>query len=167
MARGPNPSQSRVATTADVEAIVTLTNLAYEVEKFFKAEPRLDAPEVRSLMTRGVFLVVDDDEGLAASVYTSVGGEAGYLGLLAVAPARQGTGLGRLLTETIERRCAAAGCSRLEIYVVDLRLELFTLYERLGFARTAATLPMPDGSAVTRPCHLVVMEKPLGMRPAP
>lgn len=160
-------SALRLATAADVEAIVVVTNLAYAVERFFKSGPRVQTAEVRSLVNHGSFLVVDDDNGIAASVYMSVTGETGYLGLLSVAPARQGQGLGRVLTGEIESRCAAAGCTRLEITVVNLRMELFPFYERLGFRKTGAILPMPDAHDTTQPCHLVVMAKAITTPPTP
>ena len=115
----------RVATSADVDAIVRIVNAAFEVEAFFKRGARTDADDVRARMAKGEFLLVDGPDGVpAATVYMSLTLDKGYLGMLAVDPGRQGQGLGRLLTDAVEARCRAAGYRLVEIHVVNLRQEL-------------------------------------------
>lgn len=138
-------------------------NAAYQVEAFFKIGDRTSEEDIRDLLKTGAFLVVDgdtDDEALAACVYCSIESTHGYFGMLSVDPARQGTGLGRALIAAAESRARAAGCDRMEIHVVNLRQELPPFYRRFGYVE-CGTLPFSDTERASRPCHFVVMRKPL------
>ena len=76
-----------MADASDIEAIVRVTNRAYEVERFCLQGDRTDAADVRALMTAGQFLVVDDPTKqlpLRGSVYLSITETRGYLGILSV-----------------------------------------------------------------------------------
>lgn len=152
----------RTALPADAESIAALVNRAYEVEAFFVAGDRTDAGEVRRLMNEGRFLVIDRDEppaGIAGCVFTSVEGDRGYFGMLAVAPEAQRRGLGRVMIETCESAARGAGCRVMTIKVVSLRADLLRRYERLGYLVTG-TEPYVH-RPVIQPCHFVDMEKPL------
>src|SRR4051812_20926134 len=152
----------RRATPDDVAAIVRVVNDAFEVERFFKTAPRTDDAGVRALMETGEFLVIVGEDGaLDGAVYLSVIGSRGYLGMLSVTPAAQGRGIGRRLHDAAEHQCRAAGCDLLEIHLVDIRPELFSYYERLGFEPNGETRPFPVPQHATQPCHLVVMTKPV------
>jgi ribosomal protein S18 acetylase RimI-like enzyme len=60
----------------------------------------------------------------------------GYLERLAVAPARQGRGLGRRLVEHAIGAAAEAGLVALSIGVIGEEVDLISWYEKLGFRRT-------------------------------
>jgi GNAT superfamily N-acetyltransferase len=75
-------------------------------------------------------------------------------------PAQHGKGLGRTLVEAAEARFRRAGCRAVDISVVDLRTELPPFYRRLGYVETG-TAPFPDPDKATRPCHFILMSKPL------
>jgi GNAT superfamily N-acetyltransferase len=155
---------SRIATLADVAEIVRVTNAAYVVESFFIEGTRTDEDEVGRLIaqTQSVFLVVDDDKGgrLLASVHLEVSGDAGYFAMLAVDPPHQGTGLARHLIQAVEEHCRAAGCTRLEFDMINLRTELPAFYERFGFVQIA-TAEMGDRHKLKQPCYRVKMSKPI------
>lgn len=158
-----NPAElsPRDGRPEDAPAIAALINTAFAVEEFFAIGDRITAPEIVRLFDtpRSAFLVVDDGDQLVACAYLEPRSPTvGYIGLLAVDPAQQGRGLGGLLMTAAERRLAAAGCELVEISVVDIRTELFPIYERRGY-RAGRTAPFPRPS--TRPCHLVFMSKPL------
>jgi ribosomal protein S18 acetylase RimI-like enzyme len=149
------------AGAADLPALVDLLNEAYlPAEAFLYDGPRTTADEVAARMVKGVFLVVRSAGGLDGCVYVEPRGERGYLGMLGVPPRRQGTGLGRELVRAGEAFVRARGVSTLEIDVVSRRTELFGFYERLGF-RVVGERPFEE-ARIKLPCHLVVMEKPLG-----
>jgi ribosomal protein S18 acetylase RimI-like enzyme len=153
--------QVRVATTEDAPALAKLISLAFQVEAFFKIGDRTNADEVRELMRNGEFLILEDPPGtLAGTVYVKVAGDRGYFGMLAIDPALQGKGLGRALVEEAESRCRAAGCRHMDIEVVNLREELPPYYRRLGYVETG-TAPFPDMEHASKPCHFIVMRKPL------
>jgi GNAT superfamily N-acetyltransferase len=153
----------RVALASDVDEIVRVTNLAYEVERFCLQGDRTDAADVVSQMRLGRFLVIDGTQRLRtlrASVFLSIEADRGYLGTLSVDPSCQGAGFARALVAAVEDHCRAEGCLFLDISVVNLRKELFPFYAKLGFA-PMAILPFPRPEKVLRPLHLVQMTKPL------
>ena len=84
----------------------------------------------------------------------------GYLGLLSVGPDAQGQGHSRLLVAAVEDHCRNAGCSFLDITVVNVRSELFPFYAKLGFA-AFDVLPFPVPELARQPLLLVRMTKPL------
>lgn len=114
-------------------------------------------------MEKGTILVAEDREGnLLASVYTELRDRHGYLGMLAVDPAHQGSGLGRRMMEAAAERFRGVGCEALEITVLSLRPELLPIYRRLGFVETG-TEPFhyPHPLAPGLECHCIVMKKTL------
>ena len=149
----------RQAAEADVPTLVALINRAYEIEKFFVDGDRVSAELISDLLSRGVFLIGEDDGASAACVYVQVNGGRGYFGLLAVHPDRQGRGWGREMVEAAEQHARAAGCIAMDLSVVNLRAELPPFYHRLGYLETGMA-PFTDQRA-TRPCHFVLMSKSL------
>ena len=108
------------------------------------------------------FLVVDvpSGNGLAASVCVEVRGDRAYFGMLSVAPAHQKKDLGRVLIAAVEAHGRAAGCTALDIDVVNLREELPAFYALMGFTETG-TAPFTKGHKLKRPVHLILMSKTL------
>jgi ribosomal protein S18 acetylase RimI-like enzyme len=154
----------REAGPQDAEAIAALVNRAYEVEMFFVAGDRTSADRVRAALAAGVFLVDTDSGGeLAACVHTSMDGARAHFGMLAVHPAQQGRGRGRTLIAEVERRARTHGAVAMDIEVVNLRTDLVTFYERLGY-RAVGTRPY-EHRPVRQPCHFICMTKPLVSRP--
>lgn len=152
----------RKASPADVAAIVALVNQAYSVEEFFVRGPRTDAGQVAHDLERGGFLLSEGPEGIEGCVYVEPRGSVGYFGLLAVAPSRQGQGLGRRLVAAAEAHLRDGRCSIVEILVVNWREDLFPFYARLGYAEAgAAPFPESDHERLLRPSHFVVMRKVL------
>ena len=156
----------RTATEADFEALLRLTNRAFEVERFFKAEDRLDVASLRSYFEKGNFLVLEEDRHLVASVYVERNGDRAYLGLLAVDPAQRKRGLGSRLTAAAEEFARELGARFMDLTVVNLRTELPPMYEKLGYQITG-TAPFPASQMpVTQACHFICMTKQLGHRQA-
>ena len=152
--------RTRLGVPDDAPALAALISLAYRVEDFFKVGDRTDAADVRDKMTHGAFIVLEDDDGVAGSVYVTAHDGLGYFGMLAVAPSRQGQGLGARLIAEAEAHCRRAGCREIEIEVVNLRTELPPFYRRFGYAETG-TRPFIDIDRSSRPCHSIVMSKRL------
>jgi GNAT superfamily N-acetyltransferase len=147
-----------------VSALTRLINTAYRVEAFFIHGDRTHEQEVqRWIESPGCgFLLLEtpDPPGIIGAVYVETRPIGGYFGLLSVDPDAQGKGFGRLLVEAAESHCKAAGCSELEITVVNLRTELPPFYAKFGF-QDAGTIPFPAPHKLTQPVHLVVMRKSL------
>jgi ribosomal protein S18 acetylase RimI-like enzyme len=154
----------RMATEADFDPLLALTNTAFEVERFFKIEDRLNPSMLRSYFDKGNFLVLEEGGRLVASVYVERKGDRAYLGLLAVDPSQQKRGLGRRLTAAAEEFAREMGARFMDLTVVNVRTELPPIYEKLGY-RITGTAPFPaDQMPVTQPCHFICMTKELGHR---
>ena len=151
---------TRRAGAEDAPRIAELVNRAFRVEEFFVEGDRTSEGGVAAMLSRGSFLLAEEDGTLLAAVYVEVKGPRGYFGLLSVEPSRQGQGLGRLLVEAAEAHCRAAGCQAIDIRVVDLRSELPPYYRRLGY-REGGSEPFPEQVRTKLPCRFVIMSKAL------
>jgi len=151
-------SAMRTADAGDVPAIVALLNAAFAMERDFIDKDRTSAPEIERYMTTGTFLVVDgDDSRLASCMYLEQRGDRLYLGMLAVNPAQQGSGLGRQMMDAAERHAAALGCGAIDIRIVNRRTELPPFYRKLGFVDNG-TEPLVE-PLLTKPAHFIKMTK--------
>src|SRR5215467_6825355 len=150
----------RVAVAEDVERLSRLINAAFVVEQPFIEGERIDPTGLREYMEKGRFLVAEDAAGLAGCVYLELRGELGYLGLLGVEPARQGTGLGRKLMDAAENYFREAGCRRINLRLISPRTPLPAFYERMGYRQTGTAAFAAD-VPVKVPCHYVLMSKQL------
>jgi len=151
----------RLAGPPDAAAIARLVNRAYEVERFFVQGDRTSPDDVRTLLGRGVFiLAMNEQDSLQGCVHVHVSGAGGRFGMLAVEPGAWGQGIGRRLIDAAEARAREGGAEMMTIEVVNLRTDLFPLYEKLGYQR-AGTAPYVH-RPVIQPCHFVVMTKQLG-----
>jgi ribosomal protein S18 acetylase RimI-like enzyme len=126
----------RVATYADRPRLITLVNSAFSIETFLEGT-RTDDERIAAMMQKGAILLAEDDSGqLLACVYTEVRGPRGYLGQLAVDPAHQAKGLGRIAVEAAENHLRLEGCEAVDIIVLSLRSDLPPLYRRFGYIET-------------------------------
>lgn len=151
----------RPATAEDVSVLTGLINRAFDVERFFKDGDRITAEEVAGLLTRGRFLLLAaPGQPPIAAIYVEVRGDRGYFGLLSVEPGRQGGGIGKRLVAAAETSCREAGCTAMDIKVVNLRTELPPIYRKLGYRETG-TLPFEDPVDTLLPIHFLTMSKPL------
>ncbi len=152
----------RDAVAADRPRLIALINAAFSVETFFEGT-RTDEERLTAMMAKGDILLAEDGDGrLLASVYMERRGARGYLGMLAVDPARQGAGLGHRMVEAAEERFREQGCEGVDITVLSLRPELLPIYRRFGYVETGSEEFRP--SQPLRPgveCHCVVMSKEL------
>jgi ribosomal protein S18 acetylase RimI-like enzyme len=159
----PRQSESinfRPAVIADIPALVRLINAAFIVEQFVFDGDRINAEETRAFMETGGFLVAEDSAAFAGCVYLEVRSGRGYLGLLAVYPARQGTGLGRKLVAAAEDYFRAAGCCAVDLRVINQRTPLPPFYRRLGYVEVG-TAPFSPTLQPRVPGHYIVMSKRL------
>jgi predicted N-acetyltransferase YhbS len=152
----------RQATTADCPRLVQLINAAFSVETFLEGT-RTDEERLTAMMEKGSILVAEDASGHPiGSIYTELRGTRGYLGMLAVDPAHQGSGVGRRLMEAAEDQFRRLCCSAVDITVLSLRPELPPLYRRFGYIETGEeefhpAHPQKPGFA----CNCIVMSKQL------
>jgi ribosomal protein S18 acetylase RimI-like enzyme len=152
----------RPAAAADSDRLIPLINQAFAVETFMTG-PRTDPERLAASMEKGAILLAEDDSGdLVASVYVEVRGERGYIGMLAVSPSRQRSGIGRRMMQAAEDHLRRQGCVAVDITVLSLRTELPAVYRAYGFVETG-TQPFdyPHPLKDSLQTHCIVMSKPL------
>ena len=166
-----NPSDFTLAVVSDADAIslFRLVNTAYIVESgndgvaFKNCERYVNIAEVHELLRESVVIkAVDKTSGtlLGMIAYQITPGGSCYFGPFAVAPEAQGRGIGRSLRNHVEKVGRQAGCTHLEITVVNVRDDILPMYRKDGFVEVG-TGPFPDPWKVTRPVHFLVMHKKL------
>jgi GNAT superfamily N-acetyltransferase len=146
------------------QELAALVNRAFVIEARFVEGDRIEAAEIARLASQpsAAFLGVFEDQTLVGCVLADArDGNRGYIGLLAVEPARAGQGLGRELMTHAETHLQRRGCRTVFITVLDQRTDLFPIYERRGYRRDGTTLPFRRQTKV--PCVLVVFEKDLSL----
>ena len=162
----------RIAQREDAEEITTAINSAFRgAEQFFVEGDRVDAAEVLNFLSSGKFLLAESEDTLLGCVYVepryvasnrsaAESQERAYLGLLAVDPAHQQSGLGSMLMDAAEDYCRGLGLRFMDIKVVNLREELVGFYRKRGYVETG-TSAFPVEVETKLPCHFIDMSKPL------
>jgi ribosomal protein S18 acetylase RimI-like enzyme len=138
----------RPAVPADYPAISRLTLAAYEADGQFSGAGHYTAvlADVAGRAGAGELLVAVSpaDDVVGAVLYVGEGGpyaevsgpgEAEFR-MLAVDPAAQGRGVGRVLVRACVERAVAADCTAVVICVRDIAVAAQKLYESFGFERT-------------------------------
>jgi ribosomal protein S18 acetylase RimI-like enzyme len=176
---GPGELFTTRAKPTDIAAIVELVNSAYRgdtsrrgwtTEADLIDGTRVDAPAVEEIITSDdrAILVLRAQSGLLGCVQVDKhGSDTGYIGMLTIRPALQGSGIGRQLlaaAETFARSEYDAAWA--EMTVISLREELLAWYERRGYVPTGETRPFPYndprfGMPKVPDLRMQVMRKPL------
>ena len=150
----------RIAELKDVDAITRLINRAFDAEQPFIIGERIDLAGVRELLSKGKFLVAEEQGALVACLYVDARGPRAHLGLVSVDPQRQGRGLGSHLMAAAEAHCRAAGFREMELRFIHERAELQRFYEGLGYSPTGIK-EFPNPSRMRVPFHFGQMTKRL------
>ena len=171
-ARASKSVRVRLAQLEDAEKITTVINSAFRgAEQFFVDADRVDVAEVLNFLSSGKFLLAESEHTLLGCVYieprhldsnrsSAQSPDRAYLGLLAVGPAHQQSGVGSMLMDAAEDYCRALGLSFMDIKVVNLREELAGFYRKRGYVQTG-TSAFPAEVKTKLPCHFIDMSKPL------
>lgn len=168
-----------MASAADAPAIAALVNGAYRPlpgaagwthESELVAGPRIDAGQlVETLRQPGsVILVAKALARVDACVHLQKRDGLCLLGMLAVDPGRQCTGLGKRLLDFAEGLVGGTWeCSTIRMSVITQRPELLAFYQRRGYRSTGAVTPYPIGSGVGSPIvdgmTVTTLEKPVAL----
>lgn len=171
----------RVATMADIPALITLVTSAYRgdasragwtTEADILDGQRVDAEGLAADIARprSVILLAEQHGQLLGCCHVCDEQGHGYFGMFCIDPQQQGNGLGKQLMARAEEYVQRQwGLSVMEMTVIDCRAELIAFYERRGYVRTGITKPFPYGDArfgVPRRSDLrfEILRKPLGVQ---
>lgn len=179
--------RTRLATGDDTDALVQLINSAYRgessrqgwtTEADLLGGQRTDADEITTLLadSTGCFLLADDELPTAVASGSTAGALLGclhlkrdqaavWIGMFAIRPGQQGSGLGSRLLRDAEAHSLAVWQPRCwRMAVISNRSELLAYYARRGYRDTGERLPFPDDIrfGLPRVDHLCfsVIEKP-------
>jgi GNAT superfamily N-acetyltransferase len=126
----------RAAIESDRAQLIPLINSAFLIESFLEGT-RTDDERLTAAMAKGTILIAEDTSGCPVGcVYVEVRGLRGHLGMLAVDPDHQGSGLARGIIEAAEDHLRQLECNAVDITVLSLRSELLPIYRRFGFVET-------------------------------
>lgn len=154
----------RPATAADAHPISALVNAAYRPsagaegwthESALIAGERTNPAQVTNLLqlpNSKLLLACDTQQQIHGCVHIEAHGDLVHIGLLAVRPTLQGSGLGKQLLAQAEqhaRRQFAA--TRLLLTVVQARQELRAFYLRRGYVPNGETHAYPIHAGVGQP----------------
>ena len=160
LSREVDSARIRFASAEDVSELTKLINAAFVVEHPVFDGDRIDERGTSEFLEKGKFLIAEDSSGTAGCVFCELRGDRGYLGLLAVDPPRQGTGLGRKLVAAAEDYFRGVGCSAVDLRVISPRTPLPPFYRRLGYVEIG-TAPFSQSTQTKVPGHYILMSKQL------
>jgi GNAT superfamily N-acetyltransferase len=153
---GPDELFTTCAREADIAAVVDLVNSAYRGDSSRRGwtteadlidGTRIDATALADLLSTpgNAVLVIRAQSGLLGCVQvTRASDEVGYVGLLSIRPALQGSGIGRQLLAAAETYARHEfGARFIEMTVIECRAELIAWYERRGYQPTGEKRPFP------------------------
>ena len=154
-----NDLRFRAATAADIDAIVALVESAYRgdasrqgwtTEADFLDGRRTGDDDVAACIARerSRILLAERDGAMLACAHVAEEDGAGYFGMFAVDPTRQGGGIGDAVLREAERVAREEWhLPVMRMTVIDVRDTLIAYYERRGYRRTGITKPFPYGDA--------------------
>ncbi len=127
----------RLAVADDLAAIALLVESAYA--KYVPLIGRRPAPmqdDYAALISAETIHVLEIDGGVEGVVVLIPERDAMLLDNVAVAPARQGLGLGRFMIAFAERNAIDVGYRSVRLYTNEAMTENIALYLRLGYVET-------------------------------
>jgi GNAT superfamily N-acetyltransferase len=144
------------ATPADLPALHALVERSYRGDSARRGwtheadllgGQRTDMAALEAIIAdpdQRILVLRDGDDFTACVALADKGGGAAYLGMVTVDPARQATGLGRVLLAAAEDHAVQWwGANRIEMTVIAQRTELIAWYERRGYGLTGERRPFP------------------------
>lgn len=126
-----SPPAIRAFRESDYDAVVHVWR-----DAGLTIKPSDTLPELRKLIERnpGLFLVAEDEGAVVGTVIGAWDGRRAWIYHLAVLPALQGRGIGRLLMKELEGRLRAVGATKLNLLVEQANAGVAEFYRSLGYA---------------------------------
>lgn len=149
----PDAPLIRPAVAGDVPALLDMIHAAYRGRGGWTTEadvldgPRTDVDLLAADLADPAvaLLLAETDEVLACCSVTVVDDATAAFGTFAVAPGRQGGGLGGRMLAEAEALAAGWGATTMEMCVLAQRADLIAWYVRRGYAPTGESRPFPYG----------------------
>lgn len=150
----------RRATSADVAAIEALVNDAYRAEgrgwtseRALVTGKRIDVAQLQALLQTPDLRLVVACHGaeIVSCILVEPAGADAHIGLFAVAPAHQASGIGARFLTHAEQLAQESGARRAVMQVVTQRSDLIAFYERRGYRRTGEPGAYPVDAGVGTP----------------
>jgi ribosomal protein S18 acetylase RimI-like enzyme len=131
----------RIASERDLPAIERVVYDAYKgyIPLIGKPPVPMSDDYGRQIEAGNVWVLLLDDQLVGLVVLVRQGGHM-LLDNVAVAPERQGCGLGRALIDFAEAKVRECGYNEIHLYTNELMHQNLALYKRLGYQETARRL---------------------------
>ncbi len=126
----------RAFADEDEEAVVTLWAAAGLLRPW--NDPHRDIAR-KKLVQRELFLVAADAGAIVGTAMAGYDGHRGSVHYVAVAPDRQGRGIGRMLLAAVDERLLALGCPKVNVQIRAGNEAVDAFYRRLGYEPDRAT----------------------------
>lgn len=162
----------RPASSADIPLIHPVIERAYRGDSARRgwtheadliSGARTDAATLAALIAdrnSRLLIALDGDTPLGCVNIADRGDGLAYLGLFCIEPARQSTGIGKWLLAAAENGARAEFASdRMEMTVIDRRVELIAWYARQGYVASGEKRAFPI--MLDPPLSMTVLVKPL------
>ncbi|MEP6607958.1 MAG: GNAT family acetyltransferase [Burkholderiaceae bacterium] len=120
---------------ADEDAVVALWDACGLTRPW--NDPRKDIAR-KLKVQREMFLVIEDEGQVVASVMAGYEGHRGWVNYLAVALDFRGRGYGRQLMRHVEQVLSRAGCPKINLLVRAGNAATLAFYSRLGYVQDEA-----------------------------
>lgn len=155
----------RTAVNPDAEAIAHLVNKAYRPgsgasgwthESDLVSGNRINASQIDKITSKpdSIILVGIKDSEIIACVHIEKDGSSSHIGMLAVNPTLQGTGVGKQMLARAEKHASAIfGSEKFIMVVVSARSELISFYLRRGYQKTDFVMDYPLSASAGNPKH--------------
>jgi ribosomal protein S18 acetylase RimI-like enzyme len=164
------------AQSTDIPELTVLINNAYRGEAskkgwtseadLLEGSLRIDSQGLTKMMEDAESIILkcsgEKGEALLGCVYLQRRKDFLYLGLLSVSPFYQARGIGKSLLIAATDHALHLRCSKIQMTVISVRLELIAWYQRHGFLKTGETAPFPHDAKFGRPrlpLEFLVLEK--------
>jgi ribosomal protein S18 acetylase RimI-like enzyme len=87
---------------------------------------------------RELFLVIEDEPRIVATIMAGYDGHRGWVYYLAVAPSHRGQGIATRLMRHVEQLLEERGCPKLSLLVRSTNAGVLEFYRKLGYAQDAS-----------------------------
>lgn len=125
----------------DAGEVLTLQRAAFVDDAILYDDPSLPVmtqtlEQVEAELADNLGCVAEDEHRIVGAARARRDGPLLLIGRIAVAPDRQGDGIGSALLDALERQGLARGCAEAELFTGSRNVANIELYEGLGYAQT-------------------------------